>query len=53
MATVIVLSHNAQNPLTENNRHAMTTAIRTHTLEVLSHKAENSLTTANDHQTTK
>jgi hypothetical protein len=30
MATVIILSHKAQNPLTANNSHTMATVITTH-----------------------
>jgi hypothetical protein len=39
MATVIMLFHKAQNPLTENDDHTVATVIEKHTLIILSHKA--------------
>jgi hypothetical protein len=52
MATVIILSHEAQNPLTANDHHTMTTVITIYTFINILRKAKNPLTTANDHHPT-
>jgi hypothetical protein len=38
MATVIMVFHKAQNPLTENDDHTVATVIETYTLIILSQK---------------
>jgi hypothetical protein len=50
MATVIILSHKAQNPLTANDHHTMTKVITTHS-QILTNTAPNPLTTTNNYQT--
>jgi hypothetical protein len=60
MASVITLSHKAQNPLTANDHHTMATSITTHTHThththtysyMLSHKAQNLITRDDDQPT--
>jgi hypothetical protein len=52
MATVIILSHKAQTPLTANDLHTMATVVTTHTFINVITKTQNALSTANDDKPT-